>query len=169
VDRCGSLFILLTNHLHGQFFNHKHNTRDRLPHVRSLLKHRNNKGNATQINNILKLMSNFAILPCAYSAINITAREAEHSDSASLDIAAHRRTNIIATHPPAPSKFNRRQTRTPCEATSLQQIDRPELRCIKAMRRHICEQIYESELCPVIGEQEQEDLWASLDGMFMPL
>ncbi len=41
--------------------------------------------------------------------------------------------------------------------------------CIMAMRRHICEQIYDSELCPVIGEPEQEDLWASFDGMFIQL
>ncbi len=49
----------------------------------------------------------------------------------------------------------------------MQKSDRLDLSYIQAMRRHIGDQIYDSELCPVIGKLEQEDLWASLDDMFM--
>ena len=110
-------------------------------------------------------MSNMTIIT---TIIDITQREDAHSE-ASLDDTARRSPEIIAAaRPPAPSKFNRRQTRSSiCEAKPLQQVARSDLGCIKAMRRQICEQIYDSELCPVTGEPEQEDLWASLDGMFM--
>ena len=99
--------------------------------------------------------------------MDITESEAANSD-AFLDNAAYRTPEKIAAHPPAPSKFNRRHTRSsPDAAEPLQQVARPDFSCIQAMRRHIGEQIYDSELCPVIGKPEQEDLWASLDGMFM--
>ncbi len=101
----------------------------------------------------------------ACSIIDLTDREQTHSD-ASLDISAHRKRECFAIHPPAPTKFNRRQLRSSdCEAKPI--LQEADYSCIKAMRRHICEQILDSELCPVIGEPEQEDLWASLDGMFL--
>jgi hypothetical protein len=101
--------------------------------------------------------------------LDITEPEEAHSDTSAFGGAAQRRSESIGARPPAPSKFNRRHTRTPCEAEAkpLQQVARPDLSCIKAMRRHIFEQIYDSELCPLIGKPEQEDLWASLDGIFM--
>ena len=97
----------------------------------------------------------------ASQIVDLTEQEAAHSDASAIDCAALRRLEIIAAHPPAPSKFTRRQARTSCEATS--QAPRSDLSCIQAMRRQICEQIYVSELCPVMGTPEQEGLWASLD------
>ncbi len=101
------------------------------------------------------------------SIIDLTDREQTHSDS-SLDIAAHRTRECIAVLPPAPTKYNRRQRRSSvCQAKPI--LQEADYSCIKAMRRHICEQIYDSELCPVIGEPGKEDLWASFDGMFIQL
>ncbi len=103
--------------------------------------------------------------PMARSIIDLTDREPAHSD-ASLDIAAHRKREFFSILPPAPSKFNRRQRRSSvCQAKPIPK--EADYSCIKAMRRHICEQIYDSELCPLIGESEQENLWASFDGMFI--
>jgi hypothetical protein len=100
--------------------------------------------------------------------VDITEQDAAHSDASSHECAAIRKTENVAARPPAPSKFTRRQVRTPCVSVSLPQLaTRPDLSCVQAMRRHMCEQIYDSELCPVIGKPEQEDLWASLDNMFM--
>ena len=101
-----------------------------------------------------------------YPIVDIADCEAANSD-ASLEDAAHWTPEIVPAHPPAPSKFNRRHTRASPAEKPLQQIARQDLCCIKAIRRHICEQIYDSELCPVIGKPEQEGLWASLDGMFV--
>ena len=106
-------------------------------------------------------MSSASAIIASQIIIDLTEQEAAHSDAYALDCAALRRPEIIAARPPAPSKFTRRQTRTRCEETS--QVARSDLSCIQAVRRQICEQIYDSELCPVMGTPEQEDLWASLD------
>jgi hypothetical protein len=102
------------------------------------------------------------------SIIDITGVEAAHSDAPKLhENAAQSRSEIVAARPPPPTKFNRRQAGTSSEAKPMQKSDRLDLSYIQAMRRHIGDQIYDSELCPVIGKLEQEDLWASLDDMFM--
>ena len=97
----------------------------------------------------------------AFSIIDLTDGEQAHSD-VPLDIAAHRKPGIFANYPPAPTKFIRSSV---CQAKPI--AKKVDSRCIKAMRRHTCEQIYDSELCPVNSDREQEDLWALLDGMFI--
>jgi hypothetical protein len=100
--------------------------------------------------------------------IDFTEQEAAHSGASALDeCSAIRRPENVAARPPAPIKFTRRHAGTPCESMPLPLAARSDLSCIQAMRRQICVQIYDSELCPVINTPEQEDLWASLDGMFL--
>jgi hypothetical protein len=100
--------------------------------------------------------------------------EQEQADSEAIfDDAAHREPKHITIYPPEPRKFTKRRPRSShCEATPPQQkpeASSSDVSFIQAMRRHTYEQIYDSELCLIVGGPEQEDLWASLDGMFMQL
>ena len=95
--------------------------------------------------------------------IDFTEQETAQSDASAHDCFALKRPKFNTACPPPPSKFTRRQAGTPCDSSSLPLATRSDISYIKAMRRHICEQIYDSELCPVIGKPEQEGLWASLD------
>ena len=111
-------------------------------------------------------MSTTTAIAC--SIIDITGAEPAHSDAPKLlENTAQRRPEMVAARPPAPTKFSRRQAGTSSEAKPLQRSDRLDLSCISAMRRHIGDQICESELCPVIGRLEHEDLWSALDDVFM--
>jgi hypothetical protein len=103
---------------------------------------------------------------CEPFVLDITEQEQAQSDAPAFGGVEQRRPETLAAHPP--SKFNRRHARFQGEASSpKQQVVRPDFSCIQATRRRICDQIYDSELCPEIGKPQQEDLWASLDGMFM--
>ena len=104
---------------------------------------------------------------CETIVLDLTEQEQAQSDAPAFGGMEQKRPGILAAHPPAPSKFNRRHARLQGEANSPKQVVRPDFSCIQATRRRICDQIYDSELCPEIGKPQQEDLWASLDGMFM--
>ena len=69
--------------------------------------------------------------------------------------------------PPPPCKFYKRKAGSRCASTECYQVPRSDPGCIQSIKRNICEQIYASELCPVNGEKEQEDLWASLNHIFL--
>jgi hypothetical protein len=112
-----------------------------------------------------------ATSPNSVACYDLTEQEQADSE-AIFDDAAHREPKQSTIYPPEPRKFTKRRPRSSlCEATPPQQ--KPEassdVSFIQAMRRHTYEQIYDSELCLIIGGPEQEDLWASLDGMFMQL
>ena len=81
-------------------------------------------------------------------------------------------TTRMSNLPPEPTSYRRHNKhgnnlnedstyRAPC-ASTFQKDE-----CVEAMRKHIYTELLENELCPLKGDNEQADLWAALEKVFL--